>query len=142
MRLLNEMMTSNDIQEILLFSHNLFKIGDVFKRYTSSKVHYFFDLKDFKERTNDEESLDDISLIVGQFSMTIFPTGYLHRLSDTQSCFCVGMMNLTVDNTENKRRRTQYIVCRARRSLHVQYNSKFIIRMYVKQEVHLVILKL
>ena len=63
-------------------------MGDVFKRYTSSKVHYFFDLKDFKERTNDEEKLDDISLIVGQFSMTIFHTGYLLRLSDTQSCFC------------------------------------------------------
>ena len=39
-------------------------------------------------RTNDEEKLDDISLIVGQFSMTIFHTGYLLRLSDTQSCFC------------------------------------------------------
>ena len=76
-----------------------------------------FDLKDFKERTNDEESLDDISLIVGQFSMTIFHTGYLHRLSDTQSCLCCYAMNLTVDNTENKRRRTQYIVSRARRSL-------------------------
>ena len=35
---------------------------DIFKRYASSKVHYFFDLK---VKTN--ESLDDISLIVGQF---------------------------------------------------------------------------
>ena len=64
------------------------KMKAVFKRYTSSKVHYFFDLKDFKQRANEEEKFDDISLIVGQFSMTIFHTGYLHRLSDIQSCLC------------------------------------------------------
>ena len=38
------------------------KMRDIFKRYSSFKAHYFCD---FKVKTN--ESLDDISLIVGQF---------------------------------------------------------------------------
>ena len=37
----------NILNHMVGFLVILFRIRDVFKRYTSSKVHYFFDLKDF-----------------------------------------------------------------------------------------------